>query len=171
MFSRKLGRLVSGFSPTQGVELRKDTAPVNGPFDTVQIALLVAILYYAGIKIGFFFKPADIPISIFWPPNALLLAAFLLTPKRLWWAILVAVLPAHLLAQLPAGVPVARALGWFVGNVGEALLGAICIRYFRKQERLFDSVRGLITFLVFGVLGRSAADLVFGCGGSAVDRA
>jgi two-component system sensor histidine kinase UhpB len=153
MLSRKLGRLVSRFNSTQGVELRKETAPSpNRPFDTVQIALLVAILYYAGTKIGFFFKPAGVPISIFWTPNALLLAAFLLTPKRLWWALLVAVLPAHLLAQLPAGVPVARALGWFAGNIGEALLGAICIRYFRRQERLFDSVRGLITFLVFGVL-------------------
>jgi signal transduction histidine kinase len=154
MFSHILRHLVSGFRSTQQVELRKDTATsVSGAFDTVQIALLVAILYYAGTKVGIFFKPAGIPISIFWPPNALLLAAFLLTPKRLWWAILAAVLPAHLLAQLPAGVPIARMLGWLVGNTGEALLGAICICYFRKQERLFDSVRGLITFLVFGVLG------------------
>src|SRR5207344_797688 len=108
MFSRKPGHLVSGL-PTQGVELRKDTASsVDGSFDTIQIALLVAILYYAGTKVGFFFKPVGVPISIFWPPNALLLAAFLMTPKRLWWAILAAVLPAHLLAQLPAGVPVAR---------------------------------------------------------------
>lgn len=165
MVSRKLGHLVSRFRPTQEVELRKDTpSSVNGSFDTIQIALLVAILYYAGTKIGFFFKPAGVPVSIFWPANALLLAAFLMTPKRLWWAILAAVLPAHLLAQLPAGVPVARALGWLVGNTGEALLGAVCIRYFRKQERLFDSVRGLITFLVFGVLGAPLVTSFFDVG-------
>ena len=44
------------------------------------------------------------------------------------------------------------AVGWFIGNAGEALLGAACIGYLRKGQPLFDSVRGLIIFLVFGVL-------------------
>ena len=144
--------------PGPGGESRKLT--VSGPtglFHAAQIALLVAISYYLTARIGFFFKLSDFPIAVFWPPNAVLLAAFLLAPKRLWWTLILAVLPAHLLIQLPAGVSLARSLGWFVGNVGEALLGAGCIVYFRKQERLFDTIRGLGIFLVFGVV---AAPLV-----------
>jgi signal transduction histidine kinase len=117
------------------------------------IALLVAIVYYAGTKIGFLLTPPQTPTASFWPPNAILLAAFLLTPVRMWWALLLAVLPAHLLAQLQAGIPLSTVLGWFVGNTGEALFGAACIRYFEKDERsLFKSVRGVITFVVFGAL-------------------
>lgn len=117
----------------------------------------MAVSYYLATRVGFYFNLPEIPIAVFWPPNAVLLAAFLLAPKRLWWVLVLAVLPAHLLIQLPAGVPLARALGWFAGNVGEALLGAGCIVYFRKQERLFDSVRGFVIFLAFGVV---AAPLV-----------
>ncbi len=121
-------------------------------FRTSAIALLVAISYYAGSQIGFFLTPAQSPIATFWPPNAILLAAFLLTPPRIWWVLLLAVLPAHLLIQLRAGIPVLSSVGWFVGNTGEALLGAACIRYFKREKPLFDSVEGIVVFMAFGVL-------------------
>ena len=122
-------------------------------FRTWMIALVAAIGYYLGSRIGFFFTPASSPISTFWPPNAILLAIFLLTARRMWWVLVLAVLPAHFLIQVGTGVPVLSALGWFIGNVGEALLGAACIRFFQKEsDRLFTSVRGVVTFWVFGVL-------------------
>jgi signal transduction histidine kinase len=96
--------------------------------------------------------PPQTATATFWPANAILLAAFLLTPVRMWWALLLAVLPAHLLAQLHAGIPLSTVLGWFVGNTGEALFGAACIRYFERDEKsLFRSARGVVTFVVFGV--------------------
>src|SRR6267378_4152610 len=113
----------------------------TGSFRTPVIVLLVAIGYYAGTRIGFLFSP----------PNAILLAAFLITPVRKWWALLLAVLPAHLLVQLHAGIPVSSMLGWFVGNTGEALLGAACIRYYEDERSLFKSAHGVAIFLVFGV--------------------
>jgi signal transduction histidine kinase len=116
------------------------------------VALLVAVSYFVGSQIGFLFTPSETPIATFWPPNAILLAAFLLAPPRIWWAFLLAVLPAHLLIQLRTGIPLLSSLGWFIGNTGEALMGAACIRYFSKGKPLFDSVRGLTIFLVFGVL-------------------
>jgi signal transduction histidine kinase len=116
------------------------------------VALLVAVSYFVGSQIGFLFTPSETPIATFWPPNAILLAAFLLAPPRIWWAFLLAVLPAHLLIQLRTGIPLLSSLGWFVGNTGEALMGAACVRYFSKGKALFDSVRGLTIFLVFGVL-------------------
>jgi len=114
--------------------------------------IVVACCYYAGTQIGFALTPTHTPISTFWPPNSILLAALLLTPRRKWWMLLLAVLPAHLLAQLPLGVSIVRSLGWFVGNTGEALLGAGCIIALNKRETLFNTVRGVVVFLLFGVL-------------------
>lgn len=121
-------------------------------FRTLSTPLLVALSYYVASRIGFTFTPANRAISTFWPPNAVLLAALLLTPRRIWWRLLIAVLPAHFFVQLENGVPTWTAIGSFIGNVGEALIGALCISYFKKGAALFESVRGVIAFLVFGAL-------------------
>jgi integral membrane sensor domain MASE1 len=72
----------------------------------------VALSYFVGTRIGFALTAGDMPIATFWPPNAILLAAFLLAPVRLWWVFLLALIPAHLLAQAQSGVPAATSLGW-----------------------------------------------------------
>jgi signal transduction histidine kinase len=119
---------------------------------TVRPALLVGIGYYIGTRIGFAWTPIGQPNSTFWPANAILLAAFLLAPWRTWWTLLLAVLPAHMIAQLQAGVPVWTAVGWFITNTSEALIGAFCITRFSHQKKTLDSVRGVFIFVVFGVL-------------------
>ena len=124
-----------------------DERPLAAPV----LALLTAFSYYFGSQIGFFLTPQGSPISVFWPPNAILLSIFLLTPERIWWLLIAAVCPAHFLIQINTGVPLLSAFGWLLGNVGEALLGATCIRHFQKEkELLFTSVRGVVTFLAFG---------------------
>ena len=114
-------------------------------------ALLVASSYYLGTRIGFAWTPSGQPNSTFWPANAILLAAFLLAPQRIWWALLLGVLPAHMIAQLQNGVPVWTASGWFISNSAEGLIGAFLIRRFIRQESLFDTVRGVLTFVLCGV--------------------
>ena len=44
------------------------------------------------------------------------------------------------------------ALGWFLTNSGEALIGVYCITRFNGSSKRFDSVRGVLIFVVFGVL-------------------
>src|SRR2546423_1513106 len=68
-------------------------------------ALLVAVSYYLGAKLGFALTLRPNPISTLWPPNTILLAALLLTPTSWWWVILLAVLPAHLAIELNSGFP------------------------------------------------------------------
>src|SRR5437899_659633 len=113
-------------------------------------ALLVAVAYYLGAKIGFAFTFQPHPISTLWPPNSLLLAALLLTPARSWWLLLLAAFPAHLAAELQSGVPVAMVLGWFASNSSEALIGAACIRVLVAGPLRFDSFRDVSVFLIFG---------------------
>lgn len=123
----------------------------RGTFSLVGAALLVGISYYVGTRIGFAWTPKGQPNSSFWPPNAILLAALLLTPRRAWWMFFLAVFPAHMFAQLQVGVPVWTAAGWFITNGFEAFIGAYCITKFSDSERMLDSARGVFIFVVFGV--------------------
>ena len=115
-------------------------------------AVLVSVGYFAGAKLGFALTASRQPISTFWPPNAILLAAFMLAPVRIWWILLLAALPAHLISELDKGVPLSTAIGWFVSNAGEGMIGAACILRFRKKETVFNSVSGLMIFIAFGVV-------------------
>src|SRR3979411_504655 len=74
-------------------------------------ALLVASSYYLGTRIGFAWTPRGQPNSTFWPANAILLAAFLLAPRRIWWVLLLAVRPAHLSVQLKHCIPLRSSVG------------------------------------------------------------
>ena len=130
----------------------KSAALADAPFLRTSLsALLVALSYYAGSALGFFLKPDNTAIATFWPPCAILLAAFLLVPARIWWILLLAILPAHLLVQMPGDTPLLTALGWFVANTCGPLLGAALIRRSKKENVLFDSLQGIIVFLTFGV--------------------
>jgi len=108
--------------------------------------LTVALAYYFGAKIGFALTFQPHPISVLWPPNAILLAALLLTPVRVWWLILLAVFPAHLAAQLQSNVPPAMILSWFVSNSFEALIGAVGLRLLIQGPVRFDRLRNLAIF-------------------------
>jgi signal transduction histidine kinase len=55
-------------------------------------------------------------------------------------------------AQLQAGVPAWTALGWFITNTSEALIGAFCIARFTHPRNTLDNVRGVFTFVLFGVV-------------------
>lgn len=131
-------------------EIRDSRFSRKGTLRIIGSASFVGVGYYIGTRIGFALTPSGQPNSTFWPPNAILLAAFLLSPRRIWWAFLVTVLPAHLLAQLQTGVPISTAVGWFITNTSEALIGAVCITRFANQKSLFNNVRGV--FVVFGVI-------------------
>jgi integral membrane sensor domain MASE1 len=132
--------LLSSLSPTSmervnTSETHESSVPASRILSTVSAALLVGISYYVGTRIGFAWTPSGQPNSTFWPPNAILLAAFLLTPRRAWWTLLLAVLPAHMFAQLQTGVPMWTAIGWFITNSVEALIGAYCITKFTDSKK------------------------------------
>jgi len=117
------------------------------------LGLVVSAGYYVGTLIGFALTPSARPISTFWPPNAILLAALSLAPRKKWWIFIVFSFLAHMAAQVGAGIPVATAVGWFVGNATESLVGAFAITQFEDPDNLFNHVRGLLVFLAFGVVG------------------
>jgi len=120
-------------------------------------ALMVAVGYYLAARVGLAFTLQPHPISTLWPPNALLMAALLLSPARSWWVLLAAALPAHLLAELQSGVPLSMVLGWFASNSSEALIGAGLVRWFLAAPVRLDSLRSAGILLLFGGLAAPLA--------------
>src|SRR4029453_10469236 len=84
-------------------------------------AVLVAVAYYLGARIGEQLRFLPVTTSVLWPPNAILTAALLLTRPRRGGIYSLGRLPAHVL-----GLPAARAsslgLALFVTNCSEALI-------------------------------------------------
>ncbi|HEY0685656.1 MAG TPA: MASE1 domain-containing protein [Steroidobacter sp.] len=115
-------------------------------------ALLLAVSYFLGVHAGFALTSDHAPVALLWPPNAVLLSALLLSPKRAWPILIAVTLPAHLLAEMSAQVPMSMVLLWFVSNVTEALIGAFVIRGYLHRAPQFDRFHDLIVFLIGAVL-------------------
>jgi PAS domain S-box-containing protein len=132
----------------------RDVNSVSAPFDQglVTIGLWVFAGYYLGAKIGFALTFQPNPVSVLWPPNSILVAAFLLTPPRSWWFVLLAAFPAHCVTQLQSHVPPLMILCWFISNSSEALIGAGLTRYLVGRPIQFKSLRNAGIFCLCVVL-------------------
>src|SRR6266403_1482974 len=118
----------------------------------VVIGLWVFAGYYLGCKIGFALTLTPHPVSVLWPPNAILVAALLLTPPRIWGFVLLAAFPAHWAAQLQSHVPPLMILCWFISNSCEALIGAGLTRYLVGGPIRFTSLRNAGIFCLCVVI-------------------
>lgn len=112
------------------------------------VCFLVFSGYYLGTRVGLALTFLPNPISVLWPPNAILFAALLLMPRRLWWLVVAAALPAHLLAELEGGVPLSMVLCWFVSNVAEAAIGALVVQSLVQRRLGFDRILDVSGFLI-----------------------
>jgi integral membrane sensor domain MASE1/PAS domain-containing protein len=120
-------------------------------YRTGATALLVAARYYAGANLACIPRlPPTVP-SVVWPPNSILTATLLLTPRRRWWIYLLAAFPAHLAAELPAWSP-PLVFALFVTNCSEALLGALFVRHFSDAPARIDTLRRVGIFILGAAL-------------------
>src|SRR5215510_10958563 len=125
--------------------------PRIAPSAAVAALVAISLSYYFGAQLGFELRFPESPHSVLWPPNAILLAALLLMPTRLWWLCLAAVLPAHIAIGLPAGVPWVTLLGLYLTNVSQALLGAALIKRYVSRYGSKDAHATTIIFIICGV--------------------
>jgi PAS domain S-box-containing protein len=139
------GRALSGaFRSRTAEENSAQIAPV------AVSALLVFVGYFLGAKIGFALTFQPHPVAVLWPPNAVLLAALLLTPFRIWGILLLAAFGAHWVVQLQSDVPPWMILCWFISNSCEALIGATTIRHFVGPHVRLDRLRTVAMFCLCG---------------------
>ena len=133
-------------SPAPAVRTTQVLRPPD--WRAVRAAVTMAIAYYLGVKVGLVLTAATSPVSVLWPPNALLFGALLLAPTRWWWILLAAAFPAHVLAEVEAGLPIVMVLAWFASNVSEALIGASLVRWLAGGRKIrLDTVRSVAGFV------------------------
>ncbi|HEU4778540.1 MAG TPA: MASE1 domain-containing protein [Steroidobacteraceae bacterium] len=116
-------------------------------------ALALAAGYYATAQLGESLAFPGAPVSALWLPNALVMGALLLAPRRYWWFYLVAILPAHLLVQVPLpDVTILRVVIQYVLNGCTALIGAVALSQFEPGKQSFSRVLPAWRLVFFGGL-------------------
>jgi signal transduction histidine kinase len=109
----------------------------------------VAIVYFLAAKLGEALAFPSAPVSALWAPNAILFAVLLLTPVERWWLYLLAVLPLHLIAQLPA-FPIEQVAIQYVLNCAESMLGAAALLWLEPHPRCFAKLSTMTNLIVLG---------------------
>jgi len=122
--------------------------PDEGLARVAGTAVLVAVAYYVGARLGFLLQSPSVPTSVLWPPNAILTATLLLTPVRRWWIWVLAVIPAHLCVQVGVVHPPSLIAALFVTNWSEAVIAAVGVRLFSDAPARFDTLRRMAIFIV-----------------------
>lgn len=142
---------ISGVRSLEGAPARAavDVPREHGPAleSNTLVALAVFVGYFAGAKLGLVLTFLPNPVSVLWPPNAILFAALLLLPTSRWWVVAFAALPAHLAAELQSGIPFSMVGCWFVSNLAEAAIGAALVRRFGALHQPFGKPLHVIGFV------------------------
>ena len=113
--------------------------------------IATALAYVLAAKVGAWLAFPAAPVSALWAPNAILLAALLLTRRERWWIYLLTVLPFHFLVQLP-DAPLARVAIQYAANAAEAVLGAWALVQLCPHPRRFDRLRTVLVLILFAGL-------------------
>lgn len=143
-------------TPSTGMFRRQLTGSMaNGLGGWHILAVLgVAAAYYVS---GFYGIAAKVPpagIATVWPPGAIILAALLLSPRRLWWQYLVVVGPVHLylfVKCLPTMPPLTMSVQ-FVGYAAQAFLAAEWLRRLEGTPPRLDSLRSVTRFILIAAV-------------------
>lgn len=134
--------------PLTSVALRGRLAGLRGP-------VLTALAYWAGAEVAFAVGTlSDEIFAPFWPPNAVLFCALAVVPVRHWWIYVLAVLPAHVLAELSVGMSWPQIAVAFITNCALAVIAAAACR------RLLGDLPWLDTPQRAGLYALVAAGLV-----------
>ncbi|HKD52649.1 MAG TPA: MASE1 domain-containing protein [Steroidobacteraceae bacterium] len=112
-------------------------------------AALVAITYGLTARLGAALHFPDVPVSAIWAPNAVLLAALLLVPRRYWWIYLAVLFPVHLLVQVSlTHTPLPQVLIQYGVNCATALIAAFALNAFVPHLQRIDRMRTAVAFIV-----------------------
>jgi integral membrane sensor domain MASE1 len=77
------------------------------------------------------------------------LSSLLLVPTASWWLVFLGAFVAHVIVQLQSGVPMLMILCWFISNSTEALIAAVCLRQFFKNDPDFASLKSVAFYVAF----------------------
>jgi PAS domain S-box-containing protein len=128
------------------------------------LLLLFGISYFAAYLYGNSL-PRPAPL---WPPDAVLLAALLLTSPRRWWVYVLVTVPIRLVPSLAPGVPFWLLLVNWANDTFKALLAAGLVNSFARGRPLFGSLRGCSVYVACAVVASPLLSAFVGAAGRVV---
>jgi signal transduction histidine kinase len=108
--------------------------------------MLLAAGYYFAARLGEGFRFLNSQIGVVWPPNAVLLSALLLVPKRRWWLVFLVTALAHG-AALGASTPVWRLMWQIALNSVYTATSVAALRRLAGQQLHFGNPRQVVTYI------------------------
>lgn len=111
-------------------------------------SVIVALAYLASAELAFLIGTlSDKVFAPFWPPNIVLLCALIHTPSRDWWIYILAVFPAHAIAELGVGMPTAQWLVAFATNCSVAIVEVVLMRMLARGPPWFGGLRNALLYM------------------------
>ena len=114
--------------------------------------LASTVSYYVATQIAWALTFPDSKVSLFFPPQAVLLCILLLVPTRHWWAYVLAAASAHFLATQQAGWPPLYALTCEAFDAVKCVSAAAGIRILIKSPLKAITLRDAILFVLVAVV-------------------
>src|SRR5215472_16348939 len=115
--------------------------------------ILVSVAYFLGAESAFVVGTlSDRIFAPFWPPNVILFAVLLRAPVSRWWLYVVAVVPAHVLAELHIGMQLVPMAVAFATNCAVAVLCALAVRQQLEGAPWFGTLRKASLYVIVTAL-------------------
>ncbi len=159
LIERSTSQLGEGVSPPRRdwKALFRDVTPAD-----VRRFLLFLPAYWIAYKYGSLFSQTS--ASPFWLPDAILLSWLLATPRKQWWAYLVAALPIRLVITSTAAIPLWFLLSAFANDALKGLFSAYVLRRFLGWPVRLVTLHAFTLFVATAVV---AAPFLSALGGAA----
>ena len=124
----------------------------NTPLRTLGFVLASAVCYYVATQIAWTLTFPDSKVSLFFPPQAVLLSVLLLVPTRHWWAYVLTAAGAHFLATQQAGWPPMYALTAEAFDALKCVSAAAGIRILITSPLKAITLRDAVIFILIAVV-------------------
>ena len=131
--------------------------------------ILFALAYWAGAELSYLLLSKTGEVVAFWPPAGLCLAMLLATPRRRWWAVLLAAGVPNFLSDTVIhqhGLP--ASFGFLLVNLGAPLVGAALITRLCRPAFTFARLSHVLAWSALASLVSTPLGALFG---AAVNRA
>ena len=116
----------------------------GSPLPTLILLFIVAIVCYEAAELSHALGIPPQDFSSFWSSTPLLAGLLLLTPRRIWWALLGVGLGAMALDDLRNGIPIRFAIWFSIGNLVEMLVATLGISSLSEGPPDLSTVKRLV---------------------------
>ena len=136
-----------------GIDIETIAARTRLLLSNAKGPLAVSVAYYLGAEAAFLIGTlSDKMFAPFWPPNSVLFCALALLPFQRWPLYVMAVFPAHVIAELGVGMGWPQLVVAFVTNCMVAVFGAFGLRYLLGAPPWFHGLRSAIAYVLIAIV-------------------